>query len=52
VFGKVLVKSVEYAVQHGTEEFLILPHESVRATFARKAGAVDAWIDDMATQGG
>ncbi|WP_103350964.1 SDR family oxidoreductase [Amycolatopsis sp. CA-128772] len=36
----------------GTEEFLILPHESVREAFARKAGAVDAWIDEMAVQGG
>ncbi|MEV7092499.1 SDR family oxidoreductase [Amycolatopsis sp. NPDC051045] len=36
----------------GEEEFLILPHESVRESFARKAGAVDAWIDEMAVQGG
>jgi NAD(P)-dependent dehydrogenase (short-subunit alcohol dehydrogenase family) len=28
-----------------SEEFLILPHESVRERFARKAGGVDAWID-------
>ncbi|MEV4055060.1 SDR family oxidoreductase [Amycolatopsis sp. NPDC049688] len=35
----------------GTEEFLILPHESVRESFARKAGAVDAWIDEMAVGG-
>ncbi|MEQ0561990.1 SDR family oxidoreductase [Amycolatopsis sp. NEAU-NG30] len=34
------------------EEFLILPHESVRESFARKAGALDAWIDEMAVQGG
>ncbi|WP_116201825.1 SDR family oxidoreductase [Amycolatopsis circi] len=34
------------------DEFLILPHESVRESFARKAGAVDAWIDEMAVQGG
>ncbi|SFW68958.1 SDR family oxidoreductase [Amycolatopsis australiensis] len=36
----------------GKEEFLILPHESVRESFARKARAVDAWIDEMAVQGG
>ncbi|SEF26280.1 NADP-dependent 3-hydroxy acid dehydrogenase YdfG [Amycolatopsis pretoriensis] len=36
----------------GAEEFLILPHESVREAFLRKAGAVDAWIDEMAVQGG
>ena len=36
----------------GTEEFLILPHPSVRESFVRKAGAVDAWIDEMAVQGG
>ncbi|MGV9359566.1 SDR family oxidoreductase [Amycolatopsis sp. NPDC003731] len=35
----------------GEEEFLILPHESVRESFARKAGAVDAWIDEMAVGG-
>ncbi|MGW3992285.1 SDR family oxidoreductase [Amycolatopsis sp. NPDC004772] len=35
----------------GAEEFLILPHESVRESFARKAGAVDAWIDEMAVGG-
>jgi NAD(P)-dependent dehydrogenase (short-subunit alcohol dehydrogenase family) len=35
----------------GTEEFLILPHESVRDSFARKADAVDAWIDEMAVGG-
>jgi NAD(P)-dependent dehydrogenase (short-subunit alcohol dehydrogenase family) len=29
----------------GTEEFLILPHESVRETYARKAQSVDDWID-------
>lgn len=36
----------------GTEEFLILPHDCVRESFVRKAGAVDAWIDEMAVQGG
>ncbi|MEV6645044.1 SDR family oxidoreductase [Amycolatopsis sp. NPDC051371] len=36
----------------GTEEFLILPHPCVRESFVRKAGAVDAWIDEMAVQGG
>ncbi|MEV7036945.1 SDR family NAD(P)-dependent oxidoreductase [Amycolatopsis sp. NPDC051061] len=36
----------------GTEEFLILPHACVRESFVRKAGAVDAWIDEMAVQGG
>ncbi|MGW5718169.1 SDR family oxidoreductase [Amycolatopsis sp. NPDC003865] len=36
----------------GTEEFLILPHASVREAVLRKAGAVDAWIDEMAVQGG
>ncbi|WP_410640515.1 SDR family oxidoreductase [Amycolatopsis sp. lyj-346] len=35
----------------GEEKFLILPHESVRESFARKAGAVDAWIDEMAVGG-
>ncbi|WP_336161395.1 SDR family oxidoreductase [Amycolatopsis sp. VC5-11] len=34
------------------DEFLILPHETVRDTFARKASAVDAWITEMAAQGG
>ncbi|MGW7537090.1 SDR family oxidoreductase [Amycolatopsis sp. NPDC054798] len=34
------------------EEFLILPHESVRETFARKARAVDAWIAETAVRGG
>jgi NAD(P)-dependent dehydrogenase (short-subunit alcohol dehydrogenase family) len=36
----------------GEEEFLILPHESVRESFARKAGALDSWINEMAGQGG
>ncbi|WP_410568097.1 SDR family oxidoreductase [Amycolatopsis sp. cmx-4-61] len=35
----------------GKEEFLILPHESVRESVARKAGAIDAWIDEMAAGG-
>jgi NAD(P)-dependent dehydrogenase (short-subunit alcohol dehydrogenase family) len=29
------------------EEFLILPHESVRDQYARKARGVDQWIDEM-----
>ncbi|MCR6485851.1 SDR family oxidoreductase [Amycolatopsis sp. OK19-0408] len=47
-------EDVAEAVVHGlgTEEFLILPHESVRESFARKAGAVEQWIDEMAVQGG
>ncbi|WP_410674844.1 SDR family oxidoreductase [Amycolatopsis sp. cmx-4-68] len=47
-------EDVAEAAVHGLakEEFLILPHASVRESFARKAGAVDAWIDEMAVQGG
>ncbi|MFI5587592.1 SDR family oxidoreductase [Amycolatopsis sp. NPDC051758] len=47
-------EDVAEAVVHGLgkEEFLILPHESVRESFARKAGAIDTWIDEMAVQGG
>ncbi|MEU7783057.1 SDR family oxidoreductase [Amycolatopsis sp. NPDC049159] len=46
-------EDVAEAVVHGLgkEEFLILPHESVRESFARKASAVDAWIDEMAVGG-
>ncbi|MBE1501516.1 NAD(P)-dependent dehydrogenase (short-subunit alcohol dehydrogenase family) [Amycolatopsis lexingtonensis] len=46
-------EDVAEAVVHGLgkEEFLILPHESVRESFARKARAVDAWIDEMAVGG-
>ena len=34
-----------------TEEFLILPHESVRERFARKASGVDRWINEVAESG-
>jgi NAD(P)-dependent dehydrogenase (short-subunit alcohol dehydrogenase family) len=34
-----------------TEEFLILPHESVRERHARKAAEVDKWIDEVARTG-
>lgn len=33
------------------EEFLILPHESVRESYAGKARAVDQWIDDVIDAG-
>ncbi|WP_026360113.1 SDR family oxidoreductase [Amycolatopsis nigrescens] len=38
---------VAEAVVHGidSEEFLILPHESVRGSYARKAQELDGWID-------
>ena len=32
------------ALAIAADEFLILPHESVRHDFARKAAAPDAWI--------
>ncbi|WP_290061289.1 SDR family oxidoreductase [Amycolatopsis solani] len=46
-------EDVAEAVVHGLgkDEFLILPHESVRESFAPKGGAVDAWIDEMAVGG-
>ncbi|MFC4079148.1 SDR family oxidoreductase [Amycolatopsis samaneae] len=34
------------------EEFLILPHESVRETYARKARGLDEWIDHTITETG
>jgi NAD(P)-dependent dehydrogenase (short-subunit alcohol dehydrogenase family) len=39
---------VAESVVHGlrAEEFLILPHESVRERFARKARGIDKWIDE------
>jgi short-subunit dehydrogenase len=44
---------VAESVVHGLrkEEFLILPHESVRETFARRASAIDEWIDETAAKG-
>jgi NAD(P)-dependent dehydrogenase (short-subunit alcohol dehydrogenase family) len=33
------------------EEFLILPHESVRESYAQKARGVDKWIDEMTSVG-
>jgi hypothetical protein len=33
------------------EEFLILPHESVRERYARKAAEVDKWLDEVAQTG-
>jgi NAD(P)-dependent dehydrogenase (short-subunit alcohol dehydrogenase family) len=40
-------EEVAESVIHGlrAEDFLILPHESVRKRYADKAGDVDAWID-------
>lgn len=44
---------VAEAVVYGlrAEEFLILPHESVRERFARKASGIDEWIDETAAKG-
>jgi NAD(P)-dependent dehydrogenase (short-subunit alcohol dehydrogenase family) len=47
-------EDVAESVIHGlrAEEFLILPHESVRKRYADKASDVDAWIDRTIAENG
>ncbi|MFD0814856.1 SDR family oxidoreductase [Amycolatopsis umgeniensis] len=47
-------EDVAESVIHGlaSEEFLILPHESVRETYARKAAGLDEWIDQTILETG
>jgi NAD(P)-dependent dehydrogenase (short-subunit alcohol dehydrogenase family) len=46
-------EDVAEAAVHGlrAEDFLILPHESVRERYARKAHDPDQWIDQMIAEG-